>query len=563
MTTTDSGVPDGGSIGAAGGAPNGPDGSDGGSPGGSGGGLPGGPGKGSPGGLPGRGGRGRTLTRRGLLVGLGAAGGAGAMYAAMGALGLAPDRQTRDYTPPRKSDFTLNGRAGATVVILGAGVAGLACAYELGKAGYDCTILEARDQVGGRNLTLRRGDRLPEISGKTQEATFGEGVYFNAGPGRIAQWMITLDYCRELGVPIEVFVNENPSAYVYTSGMRAPLRARTARADTYGYVSELLAKATHTGALDRRLTAQDKELLLDFLSAFGDIGDRYAYTGTERRGEPAGAPPSLSEVLGYRIGRSVSFGLTYDQAMPMLQPVGGMDAIVTGLVKAVGADRIRTSAPATRITNRPDGVEVAYKGGSIRADYCVAALPPHILARIPGNLDRRTVDALSTPKPLPSGKIGLEYRTRWWEEQDHIYGGVTETDLDIQHIWYPSYGFHGRSGLIVGYYNTGAAAELYGGLAHPERERRALAQGAKIHGGKYGHGLRSSVSIAWHRQPHIEGGWVGWPSYEGGFAHLQKPDGRVYFAGDWLTHLVAWQAGSFESARNVVTQLHDRVLKES
>ncbi|MDF2707018.1 MAG: amino acid oxidase, partial [Nonomuraea muscovyensis] len=98
---------------------------------------------------------GAALTRRGLLVGIGAAGGAGAMYAAMGALGLAPDEQDKSFTPPRPGDFSLRGRASAKVVILGGGVAGLTAAYELGKAGYDCTVLEARSRAGGRNLTLR------------------------------------------------------------------------------------------------------------------------------------------------------------------------------------------------------------------------------------------------------------------------------------------------------------------------------------------------------------------------------------------------------------------------
>jgi monoamine oxidase len=35
----------------------------------------------------------------------------------------------------------------------------------------------------------------------------------------------------------------------------------------------------------------------------------------------------------------------------------------------------------------------------------------------------------------------------------------------------------------------------------------------------------------------------------------------VYFAGDWLTHLIAWQAGAMQSARSAVTQLHQRVLR--
>jgi monoamine oxidase len=69
--------------------------------------------------------------------------------------------------------------------------------------------------------------------------------------------------------------------------------------------------------------------------------------------------------------------------------------------------------------------------------------------------------------------------------------------------------------------------------------------------------------VAWRAQPHIEGAWIHWSSYEGAYALLQRPAGRVYFTGDWLTHLVAWQAGAFESARKVVTQLHQRVLKES
>ncbi|GII79427.1 monoamine oxidase [Sphaerisporangium rufum] len=530
-----------------------------------------------------------ALTRRSLLVGIGAAGGAGAMYAAMGVLGLAPTERTAPvppasgaaptpFVPPRRSDFTLRGDgAPASVLVLGAGVAGLAVAYELGKAGYHCTVLEARDRVGGRSLTLRGGDVLEETAapgggaGARQRVTFGEGTYFNAGPARIAQWMVTLDYCRELGVPLEVFVNANSSAYVLTEGMKGPVRVRTARADAYGYISELLAKATDEGALDARLTAADKERLLDFLTHFGDIGGSLAYTGGERRGfrvDPGvgagtglGRVPSLTEVLSQGLGRMLTMDAGYEQAMPMFQPVGGMDAIVRALAARVGADRIRTGVQVTGITGRPDGVEVTVAGGApVRADYCVATLPPHVLAKIPGNLDAGVRAALATPIPMSAGKIGLEYGRRWWEIEDQVYGGATETDLDIGHIWYPSYGYHAERGLVVGYYNTGPAAEAYDGLAHRERLRRALAAGRRVHGAKYGRDILAATSIAWRRQPHIEGAWVRWPS-TGGLSLLQRPAGRVYFAGDWLTHLIAWQAGALESARKVVTDLHHRVLK--
>jgi monoamine oxidase len=506
-----------------------------------------------------------VLTRRGLLVGIGAAGGAGAMYAAMGALGLAPESQDKTFTPPRPGDFSLQGRGAAKVVILGAGVAGLTAAYELGKAGYDITVLEARPKAGGRNLTLRGGDRLSELNGPTQEVTLGEGVYFNAGPARIAQWMVTLDYCRELGIPIETFVNRNHQAYVHTEGRT--MRLGTARADMYGYIAELLAKATDQGALDKKLTAEDQDRLLTFLRRFGDLGPKLDYEGSPRRGyaDPPGVdagvlldpPGTLRQVLAAGTGRAITNDFGYEQATPMFQPVGGMDMIVTKLVEAVGEDRITTGAKVTRITNLPDGVEVTWDGGRIKADYCIATLPPHLLAKIPHNLGAEVTAALRRPTPMATGKIGLEYDRRWWELEDRIYGGVTETDLDIAHIWYPSYGYHSERGLLVGYYNTGPDAELYGALSPEDRRRRALTQGKKIHGEKYRQGVLSSVSIAWERQD----GWVIWPAFDSSFTLLQRPAGRVYFAGDWLTRLIAWQAGSMESARSVVTELHRRVLK--
>jgi len=221
----------------------------------------------------------------------GSAAGAGTLFATMGALGLTPPRgatPTTPFTPPRPSDFHLTGRTAKSVVILGGGIAGLTAAYELGKAGYHCTILEARGRTGGRNFTVRAVRSRPTSTAITQRARFSDGIYMNAGPARLAQWMVTLDYCRELGVPIEVFTNQNADAYIYNENSGAtPVRYRTAKADVYGYVSELLAKATDQGALDAVMTADDKSRLLSFLQGWGATGakaDGFAYTGGSNRG---------------------------------------------------------------------------------------------------------------------------------------------------------------------------------------------------------------------------------------------------------------------------------------
>lgn len=523
-------------------------------------------------------------SRRTFLRNVGITGGAGAMFATMGALGLAPTAQAASrepaYRAPSTGDFHLKGKAAAKVVVVGGGIAGLATAYELGKAGYDVTVLEARGRTGGRNFTVRGGDSTTDIHGVRQTARFGDGQYMNCGPGRIPQWMVTLDYCRELGVPIEMFTNVNANAYIYNerAGMKAPVRYRTAKADVYGYVAELLSKATDKGALDRRITADDQERLMEFLKDFGDIGDTLDYTGSPRRGyrvdpaaagtpgEELGSVPSASEVFASGVGRYFAFEFEYDQAMLMFQPVGGMDRIPAALTRAIGERRIRTGAAVTKITDTSHGVTVTYtqagRARSIEADYCVAALPPNILARTAHNLGPAVQSALEACKPSSAGKIGLEYRSRWWESDHRIYGGITETDMDLAHIWYPSYGHQGRRGTIIGYYNTGADADAYAALTPAQREARAVAQGVKIHGDKYRTELATSFSHHWRQTPYLE---ASWHSLAGGpdapvFAPLNRAAGRVYFAGDYLSYADAWQHGAFTSARKAVTALHARVL---
>src|SRR6187431_1977705 len=175
---------------------------------------------------------GPRISRRRFLQAVGAAGGAAAVLGSMEAIRLvAPaSEHTQAFRPPRQSDFTLQGRANGTrVLILGAGIAGLATAYELEKAGYACEILEARERPGGRNWTVRGGTTETEIDGTAQTATFGEGQYFNAGPARIPQHHTTLDYCRELGVPMEIFANVNADAWYFNEAGEGAIGPMTGR----------------------------------------------------------------------------------------------------------------------------------------------------------------------------------------------------------------------------------------------------------------------------------------------------------------------------------------------
>ena len=488
----------------------------------------------------------------------------------------------------------LSGRApagkGRRVLILGGGLAGLSTAYELGKLGYECTVLEARARPGGRNWTIRRGTEETEIGGERQVCKFDEGHFVNGGPMRISHHHAsTLGYCREFGIPLVVFPNVNEAAYVHREGF-PKLRLREVDADLRGYTSELLAKVVKKGQLDAPLSAEDREKLIEYLRAEGRLDDslKYPLTGggredqsefDNRRGyttEPGVAEQASAPTVPLDLETLVKAGYgfsnlpsdIYNQQPTMLTPAGGIDKIPYAFAERLGGV-VRYRAEVREVRRTADGgVRVAYadgaNGGAMReatADFCVCALPPPILARLPADFSKEASDALKLMQPGASGKIGLQFKRRFWEEDDGIYGGVSRTNLPIGQIYYPfdNSGSKGK-GVLVGYYHFGGVAEEFGNQPFTERERRAVEQGAKIHP-QYPAEFENSFSVAWRRVPHTEMAWVEFHAeadYDRVQRVLGKADGPFYFAGDWRTHLNAWMAGAFASAHQVCRDLHAR-----
>src|SRR6202166_1264036 len=152
------------------------------------------------------------VSRRDLLSLIGAVSGSAAMYHAMTSLGFASDS---GYKGPIKLD---GDPKGASVLILGAGLAGMTAALELRKAGYQVRILEFNSRAGGRNWTLRGGDSFTELGDFTQTCEFEEGLYINPGPFRIPyHHRALLDYWKRLGVALEPFVPLNHNAFLHAT----------------------------------------------------------------------------------------------------------------------------------------------------------------------------------------------------------------------------------------------------------------------------------------------------------------------------------------------------------
>jgi monoamine oxidase len=520
-------------------------------------------------------------TRRDFLVRALALGGSGMLLATMKAWGM--DIASTASTPPR-----LQGSGkGKTVIILGAGIAGMTAAYELGKLGYTIKLLEARDFAGGRIQTARRGKVLQELGAEKQVCDFAPGEYINLGPWRIPfNHYSTLHYTSEFDVKLELFNNDNDAAYVYNERAQGPLNQRRLRmfevkADLRGYVDELLAKSLRRGMLDQQVTTADKALLIDYLVNEGYLSKKELdYKGTDGRGfkvnPGAGVNPGpgvASDPLGFSDLLQSKLGLMYKsvssfvQQKTMFEPVGGMDMIARAFEKRVGKT-ISYNTEVTKLVNLADKVEVhikntvSGKSAVVTGDFCLCTIPVSVLRGIDTDFSAGFKEAMQSVTYSPLCKMGLQMKERFWETNHGIYGGHVFTDIKgINLISLPSSNWQGKKGTLLGYFSYGADGAEMSARTPRERIDYALAAGEKIFPGEYTKSFEAGFSVCWHLVKYSMGATSHWDAAGRVTAYptLWEGEGRTLLAGEHMSYLTGWMAGSIESAWQQIARIHQRL----
>lgn len=508
-------------------------------------------------------------TRRAFLSAVGRAGGYGALYVSMQALGLLPAAEAAPAAP-----FALppGSGTGIRVGVLGAGIAGLVAAYELSRAGYTVQVFEANHRIGGRVWTVRGGDTIVQEGRPDQQCAFDPGLYLNAGAGRLpTHHHRMLGYARRFNVPLEVMINVNRSVGF---DFAENITERQAVNDTRGLLAELLTKAINKGALDAELTGIDRDKLLAALAGYGDLDKAGRYLGSERSGyselpgayDKAGkrvAPLDLHALTRNEFwGAGLAFEEIFDQQAPMFEPVGGMDRIAYALYAQV-KPLVLLETPVRRLRQSPDGVRVwAGDAAAPRAfdfDYVVCALPPPQIAKVDTDFSAARKDALTKAVMAPSTKVGFQSR-RFWEEDDYIYGGLAWTAAENEVVWYPSAGFNTAQGVLVGAYAAGftgpKAAARFSAMPFEDRFRISRDTVERLHPGR-SHELGRPITVGWAQTPWEGGVSVFWddddgPPREPYYKLLCSPEGRVVFAGEHLSYMLAWQEGAAAAAEEAV-----------
>ena len=369
--------------------------------------------------------------------------------------------------------------------------------------------------------------------GETQVCNFDEGLYHNGGPWRLPHWHDgVLGYCKELGVPLEVFINENESSYFYYEGETiGPLaskrvRLREVKADMMGYTCELMAKAVNQDTLDLPLTAAGQ----------GAVRHLPGQRGLSRFCRPRvqEEPPVADQATRTTSTRccSPASAIAFDPSStapgmaPMFQPVGGMDQFPKGFQRKLG-DKITFGAEIVSIHQTDDGVKVVYKNvktgamTEVTADYCVSCLPLTILQRLDVNLSPETMAAVKATPYSPSAKMGLQMKRRFWEEDDKIFGGHLYSNLPFGDFSYPSWGYFGNKGILLGFYGNG---QMSGVINMPIKDRidHVLTHASKVHPQ-----IRAEYETAyctfWEKIPYSLGAFAG----GGGGGNSTRSPGRA------------------------------------
>jgi monoamine oxidase len=527
------------------------------------------------------------IDRRTFVKYVGATFGSAAALNLMTAWGQLPEGQ---INPP---ELDGNGE-GTKVIVLGAGPGGCAAAYELMNAGYDVTVLEARDYVGGHVLTVRDGTRTQEYGlGEQVAEGWPEGGYFDAGPSRIPFFHNGFfHYAREFNIPLIDYNNLNDNAYVYAEGIGGNLdgtRMRLAefRADISGYTAQYLATAADQNALDGDLSADDLELFRNYLVSWGMLDpEDLEYVESGRRGytkipdangpgEYGDAHPA-EDMIPYAAGimRTMSGYLAATPSRTwqstLVAPAEGIGQLYEqGFQRALG-DRIRLNCEVTEIRQSDEGVRIVFlnketgETEEIEGDYAMCNIPLSVLIKIPSDFSPEFTEAIRSVPYDMALRLGLAFKRRFWEEDDWIYGGQSFSNIpELGIIGYPNDNYNAESGVLLGMYNFGANAARVSSLDYEARNDLALEYGSKIHPQMRDEYI-SGFSVAWHLEPYSLGAWPNYYSQElrdRVMPVIQEPEGRVYLVGEHLSYVNSWIEGAHHGAWMMVEKLHQRVMQ--
>lgn len=435
--------------------------------------------------------------------------------------------------------------AGLSVLVAGAGLAGLAAARDLAARGADVMVIDARDRVGGRVWTIRDG--------------FAEGQHAEAGGDTIDEAQSEIcNLCAELGLTLKRILRSG-FAYVRPDGSGRPHIVTRHAARGWDRLAGCLRAAIRPYSLAEQrwdtpiATDLARRSVIQWLDEVR-ADEELRATATGMRGFFLADPDELSLIA------------LVDQFASMTAPVswnmyridGGNDRLASALAGPLG-DRLRLKTELVAVSQRGRSIRASVKHGrtvsQIACDYLVCALPTTVLRRVPiaPALPALQHEAIARLRYGRATKTLLQFSRRFWRApgRPRAFG----SPLPFGSLWEGNEEQRGRGGIL---------SVLAGGSASDATQAMFAKDGPEaLIGALDWLGSRRADLLAWRQvtweaEPFAWGGYAFFdPAFDPALrAWLARPSGRLFFAGEHTS--MKWQGymnGAVESGLRAAAEI--------